>query len=416
MRWPSASFARALIEEPDDPFAHGYLALCLRQLSKLGEAAEEARRCVGQIPYVPFAHNVLALVEFDRRRYREAEQAAQESLALDPEQAAVLVILASCYGNRRQWAEMLTAAEAGLACEADHSDCLRLRSVAPARLGRGAEARATSTRAIAEHPEDADLWEVRGWQLLEDRQPRAALEAFREALRLEPDNAGAREGIVTALKARHLVYRWLLTYFMWSASLSPKAQGMLLLGQFIFVRMARSMEANVPALKVVIGVLLIAFSLFVLMTWIADPLLNLLLRLNRFGRLALDRDKIVESNWVGACVLAAIVAIVSWPLTWNAAALVMAGVAVLLLIPLKVTFVYPRGPLRIAMGLLTATLATAATGSVIVLGIYGVPERGEPGFVFSSLALTTLVLCGVIAFLSTWVVAIVGVFTRWREG
>ena len=392
-------FRAALLDDPDAIHARGYLALCLRRQKKLAEALDEARQFVGQAPHVPFAYNVLALVEFDRRRYREAEQAAQESLRLDPDQPAAFVVLATCHANQRRWKEALAAAEAGLGCEADDSDCLRLRSLALAKLGRGDEARETLTRAIAEHPEDADLWSVRGWQLLEDRQPQSALDAFREALRLEPDHEWAREGIVTALKPCYFAYRWLLTYFLWAGSLSPKAQAMLLFGQVFFVRTARGLEANVPPLRAVVNPLLVVFTLFILMTWIADPLLHLVLRLNRFGRLALDRDKIVESNWVGACAALAIVALASWPLTWNDAALAMAVVAVLLMIPIKVTFLYPSGPLRIAMGILTALLATAAIGSVTVLAFNGFPERGQPGFMISSLAMTTLIISGAIAFL-----------------
>ena len=44
---------------------------------------------------------------------------------------------------------------------------------------------------------------------------------------------------------------------------------------------------------------------FVMLTWIASPLFNFLLRFNRFGRLALSDDQRVASSWIGGCFLLA---------------------------------------------------------------------------------------------------------------
>ncbi|MDB5311521.1 MAG: tetratricopeptide repeat protein [Gemmataceae bacterium] len=46
-----------------------------------------------------------------------------------------------------------------------------------------------------------------GWALLHARQPAEALTHFREALRLDPTNEWARDGLIEALKARYWVYR-----------------------------------------------------------------------------------------------------------------------------------------------------------------------------------------------------------------
>ena len=53
-------------------------------------------------------------------------------------------------------------------------------------------------------------------------------------------------------------------------------------------------------------VLVLSFA-FLMLTWISSPLFNLLLRFNRFGRLALSRDQRIASSWIGGCfVLAAV--------------------------------------------------------------------------------------------------------------
>jgi hypothetical protein len=45
---------------------------------------------------------------------------------------------------------------------------------------------------------------------------------------------------------------------------------------------------------------------FVLMTWIARPLFDLMLRLDPVGRVALSKKQIRASNWVGGAILLAI--------------------------------------------------------------------------------------------------------------
>jgi len=44
------------------------------------------------------------------------------------------------------------------------------------------------------------------------------------------------------------------------------------------------------------------YLIFLLMSWIAKPLFNLFLRLDKFGRLVLSEDEITASNWLGLCI------------------------------------------------------------------------------------------------------------------
>ena len=63
-----------------------------------------------------------------------------------------------------------------------------------------------------------------GWTLLHDGDPRKAMGHFREALRLDPGMEWARAGIVEAMKARSLIYRIFLSYFLFMNRLSGNAQ------------------------------------------------------------------------------------------------------------------------------------------------------------------------------------------------
>jgi hypothetical protein len=68
-------------------------------------------------------------------------------------------------------------------------------------------------------------------------------------------------------------------------------------------------------------------------SWIADPLSNLLLRLDRFGRLALNRAEAVASTVVGGCLAAAAISVAAFAISKNGAWLTVAMVSGFLLIP-----------------------------------------------------------------------------------
>src|SRR6185312_7669612 len=93
-----------------------------------------------------------------------------------------------------------------------------------------------------------------------------------------------------------------------------------------------------PALAPLIGPLLVLTFAFLLLTWISSPLFNLLLRLNRFGRLALSREQRIESSWIGACFVAAAVSLavnLVHPTELSSFAMMYFG---FLLLPLALTF------------------------------------------------------------------------------
>jgi len=281
---------QALALEPDHPVAHALLALCLARQKKFADANREARSAIHLSPDSSFCHYALADVLQEQEKLKEANAAIDEAIRLDPEEADYFAAKAGIVYGMRRWADALAAAEKGLELDAEHVACTNLRAMALIQLGRKAEAGATIGTALARDPENAVTHANQGWALLQQGEHRRALEHFREALRLNPELEWAREGIVEALKARHFFYRIMLQYFFWMSRLGRGAQWGIIIGAYVLSRFLS-------------GPLLWLYVAFALMTWLSPALFNLLLRLNRFGRLALSRDQIVASNWVGGCLL-----------------------------------------------------------------------------------------------------------------
>jgi Tfp pilus assembly protein PilF len=371
-----AELRRSLADDPDNPLGHAFLAVCLAERKDKAAAQEEARLAIHLAPDLPFAHYVLAKILFQQDRHDEAEASAREAIRLDPSDADAFALLAAIRFDRRQWKEALAAAEEGLSRDAEHLDCANLRAMALVKLNRPRDAFETIEGALARDPENALSHANRGWTSLEQGDHAAALGSFREALRIDPELEWARMGMVEALKARHLLYRLMLRYFLWMSKQSRSSQWILILGLVVGRRALRMLAEAVPALRPVVVPVLVLLFVFVYLTWVADPLFNLLLRLNRFGKYALSREQRVASNWVGACALGAMASLAAWGGFWaTGSSLRLLGFAgtvyfAALILPVAGTFAVPSGTPRALMALYTMALAAIGPACValVVMG------------------------------------------------
>jgi tetratricopeptide (TPR) repeat protein len=354
-------FRQELAESPDNALAHAFLAYCLMQRDHKEEALREADLAIRLDPGVAFCHYVRGLVLCRQDRLKEAEESVQEAIRQDPGDADYLGLLASVELGRRRWPAALEAADRGLALDPEHAQCTNLRAMALVQLGRKDEAQQTLGSALANDPENALTHANQGWALLHRGDYPNALVHFREALRIDPELDWARAGIVEALKARHLVYRLMLRFFLWMGRQTKLAQWVVILG-FVFGRqiLANIAKSNPALAPFVMPVLVLSFA-FLMLTWISSPLFNLALRFNRFGRLALTREERIASNWIGGCFLVAAACFLTYVVRPNPMALVSTVYFGLLLLPLAGTFGRPPGKAR--------WLMAAYTGILVLLGL-----------------------------------------------
>jgi tetratricopeptide (TPR) repeat protein len=363
-----AELRQSLANDPDDAYAHALLGLCLGKQKQFKPATEQAEQAVHLAPDFAFAHYALADILHDRDRNEEALAAINEALRLDSSEADYFALLSAIRISEKHWTESLEAAERGLQLDSEHIGCTNLRAIALVKLGRKAEAGQTIGAALAKNPDNAVTHANQGWTLLEQSQPKKALEHFREALRLDPENEWARAGIVEALKARNFVYAIMLRYFLWMSRLSSRAQWAIILGGYFGNQLLGGVAKSNPELAPWVLPLRILYVAFALLTWTADPLFNLLLRLNRFGRLVLTREQIVSTNWIGSCLLLALLALAAFLLSdFSAPFLLAAAVFGFLVLPLAGTFKCAEGWPRKAMAAYTGAMAAAGIAAILLL-------------------------------------------------
>ena len=111
--------------------------------------------------------------------------------------------------------------------------------------------------------------------------------------------------MIAALKARYLLYRIMLRYYLWMSRLNKRGQWAFIVGLWVGVQVLRGVEESRPELGPVIRPLLILYAAFVFASWLADPVFNLTLLFNRYGRYLLNTHKRVGAILVGVLLLVA---------------------------------------------------------------------------------------------------------------
>jgi len=369
---------QALAQDPDDAFAHALLAICLSSTDRKAEALEEARLAVRHAPDQGFPHYVTACVLESLGRMEQAHEAIAQAIRLDPYDADFFEKQGFIFAHQDKWEQALAAARQGLAIDAEHVDCLNLQGLALTHLGRGDEARRSAEDSLTRDPQNAFSHASMGWTLLHQAKHKEALEHFREALRLNPNMEYARSGLLAALKANYLVYRLMLMFFLWMSRLGAKSRWGVILAIFVLSRFARG---NL--------LLLSPLLLFVYLSWTADPLFNLLLRLNKYGRSALSRNQIIASNLVGA-FLAGALASLGAALWLNMDILLsLALVLGVLVIPIAGTFAC-SGRKRLVLAACTVALLGVGTAELVLMAMGRAEWKALSGIFLVGVFLFTL--------------------------
>ncbi len=348
---------QVLAESPEDSMAHAVLGICLASLKQFDEASREVETALHLAPEEPFVFYANSLVLQKRNRFAEAEVAIGEAIGMDPYQPEYFAQLSQIQFAQRRWQDALDASQQGLALDPEDVGCTNVHAMALVKLGRKIEAGEAIETALKRDPEDAVSHANMGWSLLESGDHKKAMEHFREALRLNPEMEWARIGIIESMKSHYFLYRLMLNWFLWMMKLTRGNQWGILIGAYIGFQVLVRTNAKHPEWSMWLMPLIIAYVAFALMTWLASPLFNLALRMNRFGRLALSREQIRTSNWVGLGIVGALTCLILYYYPGLNGALLGAMACVFVVFPVSRFYDCDEGTPRTWMFILIVLMA-----------------------------------------------------------
>ncbi len=196
----------ALRQEPEGAQAHALLAMSLAASDHGREALDEADIAIGLDPDSALAHKARAEAFLALRYSWYAEQEAREALRLDPSDIDLTIDLATIVFGSTRFDDALVLTAQALSRRPQYSRALNIHALALAFTGRPDEALAVLATALAAAPEKAGLHSALGLAFERCGDLEHAAVAYREALRLRPDNDAAADG----LRSSTAWYRWLI--------------------------------------------------------------------------------------------------------------------------------------------------------------------------------------------------------------
>jgi tetratricopeptide (TPR) repeat protein len=366
---------RGLEAQPEDGHIHSLLALSLIQQRRTDEAKDVLREAVRLDPASFYPHYLMGIIHLEDDKLIDARRSLEEAIRLHPFQPCCFWLMGALLVKEGKKQEAIKALDRGLAIDPEDVDCLNMRAQILTQMGRSEEAAGTIARTMRAAPENAGAHATQGWALLHTNKPKEALKHFDEALRIEPGHDYARAGMVEALKARFVVYRLVLGFFLWMARMDGRTRMALLIGAYVGYQVLRSVaranEAARPYAYVLIGL----YVAFVLLTWVAVPLFNLTLRLNAHGWHALDQEDRIATDGFGVLMLTGLVlaGLAAWlgvqDLYYWAA---YAGILAVLFSRIVSSLAWKRLPVMFYAGLATAASGLASLTCIAV----GIPLGG----------------------------------------
>lgn len=265
------------------------LAQCFLQTDDVVKSKALAIELRSTEPNYSGIYFLLSQIFFGEKNIKLALENIDTAIGLDPYNENYYGHKAFILVHNKKFEDALHLANEGLKINAKSRSCLNVRATALTKLNRKKEAKATIETLLNDDPENAYSHANVGWSHLEHNDVPKALTHFKEALKLDPNDSFARDGMLTAVKAKNKIYNLYLRYAFWIGNKSEKNQWMYIIGIYIAYRLSVKL-LTATGLSILAIPLIIVYLLVALGSWIMEPLSNMLLLFDKYGKYLLDNN------------------------------------------------------------------------------------------------------------------------------
>jgi len=377
--------AALIDEEPDDSWARSLRALCLVELGRRDEALAEARTAVALDAKSSFSLWTLGSILCERRQLDDAMAIARRGVELHPQEPHFRGLMAHIHALRGEWKATRAAAEVGLQLDPDDEVCRNLLTLSLRGTDSDEQWSAAIDDLVQRYPASSWARAGKGWRLLEIGKAGDARENFEQALALDPTSEWARHGLIEAIKAQSPVYAAILRVFLWLDRLPSRTRWLIILGGIAGFRVLRMAVQAEPQLAIAAYPLMAAWLLFILASWISEPLSDFVLSRMTVGKRLIRGDRLFAANLVTGTIVCAAATGVAWAVTGIERVGETALAFALLVLPVSAIFKcepgWPRRTMMwyagtaalacVAVLVAPARIADAAFVAVITMAVLG---------------------------------------------
>jgi tetratricopeptide (TPR) repeat protein len=294
----------ALQQNPDNHEALSMYARCFFDKKEFEEGIKILQQAIAIDPDNHYYFYLLAFAFYRKHMNAAAVDNLQKSIQLNPFFAEAYGLFSLTLCEEKDFEKALQKANEGLTVDSENITCLNGRSVALNKLRRVDDAVETMQFALKQDPDNEFTHSTAGWNYLEKGNNKMAATHFKEALRINPNNNNARQGLKESLKSIIPPYRWLLQYNFWINNKGKKARWAIPLGMYFGVRVFSAALQSNNTTNTIGTVLIGLYVLFALTTWLIYPLANFFLLFHKDGKYAVNTTE----RWTAITVVCSLAA------------------------------------------------------------------------------------------------------------
>lgn len=274
---------------PDLEYVQYLLSISLTNQGKHSEAYEIVLIICGLNPGELSYLELKAEIELALEDIENAEDTVNHLIKSDAQNDNYYFLLARIKFNVNNYDKALEYCNLALSINPDNIGALNLSLTINSQLGNVDVARQRVAEALQRNPENPFTIANHGLSLLNEGKTKLALEKFKEALSLNPNNEIAQYGMQEALKSRFWPYKMLYQFGLLLSRLSGRNAWFFIIGSYVGLRILSNLAQKSPALKPFLIPIIAVIAFLFAMTWLLDPIMNIYLLSNKYGRILLDK-------------------------------------------------------------------------------------------------------------------------------
>lgn len=286
----------ALVYEPENLYVLLMLCGCYYDLGNNKESLALAEKIIGLNPSSDLGFYYLAINYGAIDNYPLAFKNIDIAININPWDADYFAYKAALYIDEKEWEKALAVTDEALAIYPENTQALNHRITALTKLNRKAEILTHVDEVLAADPDNAYSHSTIGWSKLETKEYKEAQKHFAEALRLDPNSNNARVGMVNAIKGSNFLYSLVLRYSFWINNHKGNFSWGVGIGIFVFSQFLKLLTGISP----IFLLLFLVFFFLIYLSWIINPISNLILKFDSFGKYLLTKDEGKAVNIVSA--------------------------------------------------------------------------------------------------------------------
>ena len=294
-----------LHSNPEDVEALIILGHCKIDTRQYDEAVTILKQCLEYDSNKDYVFYLLSFTYYQKSDNKTALSFLQEALSIFPYNAGYFALSAHILLDDKNYQKALEAADNGLMIDAENVSCLNARSSALFRLNQKDAAYETIHEALSIDPENYLTHTNYGWHHLEKGRHKVAAGHFREALRINPNYAYAKQGYKASLKSKLIFYRWLLQGNLWLGRQNRNLRMGMIFGLWILVAGINSAGEHSPLQNLCL-IIMILYFVVVVFSWLGSALANLYLLATPHGHYILSNQEKWGARMVGISLLTAL--------------------------------------------------------------------------------------------------------------